>query len=274
MLSGTFFVLCCFCLFVVYLLVGYCKCCFFQYSIDTLENPLTAEIIDQFHSPDTIAKLFQYLKASPSSLVCGVSLLSSVLELQIEGEDSIILLEIIDNIQVFLEVLLSPDEKKIKTSCGQFYSLGRARLAILQFLLTLVTEEPDICTILIESEFYVSLLELVLRHPTNSVLHDIFLQFYLLLCSRDEDEICEVFTQTGLIDRIASLWEAYVKNNRATVPPESYFGHFAILATAITDASEKFASVTSILCRSSKWNTYTAPNIDQYNLEMINVTTI
>lgn len=203
----------------------------------------------------------------------GVVLLSSVLELQIEGEDSLILLEIIDNIQLFLDVL-APDEKKVKTSCGSFSPLGRFRLAILQFLLTLIGEEPDICTILIECRFYASLLDLVLRHPTNSILHDIFLQFFLLICSRDEDEICEVFHQTGLIEHTSALWEAYVKNDRTIVPPESYFGHFAILATAVIDASEKFTSVAEIMGNSAKWHTYTAPNIDEYNLQMINVTTM
>jgi len=167
----------------------------------------------------------------------------------------------------------------VKTPGGEFASLGTHRLAVLQFLLMLVTEEPDICTILIETGFYSTALDIFFLHPTNSIVHDIILQFFLLICARDEDEIKEVFIQTKLLDQIGNVWEDYMNNKRSNYSSggkkvNSYFGHFAILATIIIDTSEKLASITELMDKSDKWKKFTAPNLDQYNLQMISISTI
>jgi hypothetical protein len=60
-----------------------------------------------------------------------------------------ILLKVIDNIGGFHSLLQAEPEKGQRAS-----SLGFVKLSIVQFLLTVAKEEPDICTILIENGFY------------------------------------------------------------------------------------------------------------------------
>jgi hypothetical protein len=128
------------------------------------------------------------------------------------GEDSMILLKVIDNVDSFLSLLQSDNEKSNR--------LGFAKLSIIQFLHTVSNEEPDICTILIENGFYSwydlavmvlmiaissnirSFLDLLFKYPSNSILHDTVLQLFLLLCNRDENEMMEALIQTNLLDKI------------------------------------------------------------------------
>jgi len=97
----------------------------------------------------------------------------------------------------------------------------------------------------------------------------------LLICARDEEEIKEVLIQTRLLDQIGSVWEDSInKQNGKPGKVNSYFGHFAILATILLDTSEKLESVSELISKSEKWNNFTAPNLDQYNLQMISISTI
>lgn len=196
-----------------------------------------------------------------------------------------------------------------------------------------MNEEPDISSILIESGFYCIALNLMIVHPHNSVLHDIILQFFLLICSRgittlvfiiyntytlhflyyyyntiplfwieklrpmlfesfwlfflfliwvDEEEIKAVFNSTKLLEVIGEAWQS--RSSPSTPSPSqshfdrnnnnSYFGHLAILATVIVDTSDKNASISNLVNQCEKWKLYVAPNLDDYNLQMISVSTI
>lgn len=81
-----------------------------------------------------------------------------------------------------------------------------------------------------------------------------------------------------MLDIIADTWQSkrdcQSSNDTKYKVGHPYFGHLAILATVIVDTSEKNDAIRSLLDASQKWQLYVAPYLDDYNLQMISVSTI
>eukprot|EP01126_Amoeba_proteus_P060453 TRINITY_DN7995_c0_g1_i1.p1 TRINITY_DN7995_c0_g1~~TRINITY_DN7995_c0_g1_i1.p1 ORF type:complete len:224 (-),score=39.46 TRINITY_DN7995_c0_g1_i1:100-771(-) len=213
-----------------------------------------------------------------------------------KGEDSILLSKFVDNLDIFLDVLV-PDTQKlsiyIPTSFGKpIQPLGIRKITILNFILTLVSFEPDFTSILVEIGFYGLIFELFFEHPTNNILHDYLLQFFLLLCTRDQDEVMEVMLQTNLLDRIGQVWSGIKTSDHnyhktlfegSKLTPSmssallhghkncgvvSYFGHLVILANMIDDSSEgkDWDGFQELVQTSEKWKVFVQEVLEKYNL--------
>src|SRR5690348_11333333 len=92
-------------------------------------------------------------------------------------------------------------------------------------------------------------------YPMNNILHDIILNFFLLLCEQEEDVLMEIFVNSDILQKIGSIWKKF--NLGSTIPKNNnlyswpkinekgketfwcFFGHVAILTNMIFDSIEE-----------------------------------
>jgi hypothetical protein len=140
-------------------------------------------------------------------------------------------------------------------------------------------------------------------YPTNNILHDIVLNLFLLLCEQDdEDVLMDIFVNSDLLEKIGSIWSKFCADAVATLhdegtnsPPDAgkpkpniyswpnieteegksafwcFFGHVAILSNMIAEICDKPA-LNELIDVSELWKKYTEPNLDSYNLLMVEAT--
>jgi hypothetical protein len=139
-------------------------------------------------------------------------------------------------------------------------------------------------------------------YPTNNILHDIVLNLFLLLCEQDdEDVLMDIFVNSDLLEKIGSIWskfcaETFAVENEANGTEQSqkkaklniyswpnittaegkqtfwcFFGHVAILSTMISEICDK-PSLNELVDVSEMWKKYTEPNLDAYNMLMVEST--
>lgn len=125
--------------------------------------------------------------------------------------------------------------------------------------------------------------------PTNNIVHDIILNFFLLLCEQEEDVLMDIFVNTDLLQKIGSIWQKFTNNheincNKLYAWPKvkndegkdtfwCFFGHVAILTNMIIESVEEKPSLNELIEISEEWKQYTEPYLDEYNLLMVESTT-
>jgi len=144
----------------------------------------------------------------------------------------------------------------------------------------LFVAEPELSPLFVETGFYLLAFEMLFTYPTNDVLHDVVLQLFLMLCTRQEDEMMEVFVQTNILDKIGQVWDCfsgssgdYQKNlssgkyyrEKGTPQHCSYFAHLAILANMIDDLTEEHECLKELISVSDRWQNFTKTGLPGYN---------
>lgn len=138
-------------------------------------------------------------------------------------------------------------------------------------------------------------------YPTNNILHDIVLNLFMLLCDQDdEDVLMDIFVNSDLLEKIGAIWSKFCSDAAAALHGEAsapnanpkklnvyswpsivtdegkstfwcFFGHVAILSNMIAEICDKPA-LNELIDVSEMWKKYTEPNLDAYNLLMVEAT--
>jgi hypothetical protein len=162
--------------------------------------------------------------------------------------------------------------------------------------------EKGIIEFLLLDQFFTKTFQLLLDFPSNNILHDIVLKIYMIVCELEEDALCEILLDSNLLDKIGEIWKLFCDNNSEPLSSSQnlisqfskristsqiiikdnngnrnrhycFFGHIGILTNLLSEIATDMEGINEIVAVSNLWKTYVEPNIDSYNLMMMDVTT-
>lgn len=150
--------------------------------------------------------------------------------------------------------------------------------------------EPGVIDFLSYEQFFAKLFNLIYEFPANNVVHDIVLKFFIIVCQQVEDVVCEIFLDCDLLNKIGSIWKTFcanrsknefsksnssarVINDSGELVYWSFFGHVGILTNLICEIMNDKPGLKEITEVSDIWKLHVEPNLDMYNMMMIDVTT-
>lgn len=160
--------------------------------------------------------------------------------------------------------------------------------------MSVIGVEGGIIEFLAMERFFNNAIDLLFDFPTNNVLHDLVLKLFIIVCGLDEDMLCEIVLECNLLDKVGSVWQKFCASTESLssnvqargkfakavasscLGPKSYccyFGHIGILSNLLCEAMEK-EGMKEVVEVSPLWKAYAEPNLEMYNMMMMEVSSI
>jgi hypothetical protein len=154
--------------------------------------------------------------------------------------------------------------------------------------------EQGIIEFLAIEHFFNKAIDLFFDFPKNNILHDLVLKLFMIVCGLEEDMLCEIALECNLLDKIGSVWEKFCYSNEniaydglgrqafekavsssrlvqgKSVSYCCFFGHIGILSNLLCESMYK-EGLKEVVEVSPLWKSFVDPNIEIYNLMMMEV---